>query len=284
MSDDEHIIEALGRSKIVVKSGKVIEVGPAMIKECPLAKRFSKPVIEMTTESVRANIENRINVFGMCTKDRSLESTDDFVIFGASELISAAIASGMVDSAVLACDGAGTVIATTPEAVQGIGGKMSGLVKTTPIPEVVCRIEYSSGKVLDPKKGTIDQVKGTELAYKMGFKKVAVTVAQPEPAQMIRKAYPDALIFGVHMTGISKEDAERLVAVADIVSGCASLWIREIAGNAALLQAGSAIPVYALTKKGKELIAIKIISTNQKLLIKSEKLPYSEGKSPQPLV
>lgn len=284
MPRDEHVIEALGRSRIVVVSGIVEEVGPAMIKECPLAKRFAQPVIEMTPESVRLNIENRIRAFGMCTKERSIASNEDFVIFGASELISEALSGGMLDSAVLACDGAGTVVVTKPQTAQGIGGKMSGLMKTSPIPEVIERIESAGAKVLDPLDATINQVKGTALAYRLGFTKVAVTVAQPEPAEEIRKVYPEALIFGVHLTGISKEDAERLVAVADIVSGCASKWIREVAGKAALMQAGSAIPVFALTKRGKALLALKILATSQKLLVKTEKLPYLDGKCPQPLI
>ena len=41
--DDEHIIEAIGRSRIVIKNGKVVEVGEALISDCPLAKRFALP-------------------------------------------------------------------------------------------------------------------------------------------------------------------------------------------------------------------------------------------------
>jgi hypothetical protein len=33
---DEHIIEAMGKSKIVIRNGKVVEVGDSKIDYCPL--------------------------------------------------------------------------------------------------------------------------------------------------------------------------------------------------------------------------------------------------------
>ena len=39
---DEHIIEAIGKSRILIRDGKIIEVGSAMIATCPLAERFAK--------------------------------------------------------------------------------------------------------------------------------------------------------------------------------------------------------------------------------------------------
>jgi hypothetical protein len=69
-----------------------------------------------------------------------------------------------------------------------------------------------------------------------------------------------------------------------LVAGCASRRIREVAGKAALLQAGSFIPVFALTRQGKDLISEKVKETQQRLLVKVEKLPYSGEKYPDPLV
>jgi hypothetical protein len=122
------------------------------------------------------------------------------------------------------------------------------------------------------------------MAYKLGFKKVAATITKPEDAEKIRSQYPETLIFGVHLTGVSKKEAERLIAVCDLVAGCASKWIRETAGKVALLQAGSSVPVFALTRKGKDLISEKVKETQHRLLIKVEKLPYSSEKCPNPLV
>ena len=67
--EDEHIIEAIGRSRIVIRDGRVVEVGEAEIKDCPLAKRFAYPIPDIRKESVKANIEHRIRAFGMCTPE-----------------------------------------------------------------------------------------------------------------------------------------------------------------------------------------------------------------------
>ena len=40
---DEHVIEALGRAKITIKDGKVVDVGEPMIEYCPL---FHKMISE----------------------------------------------------------------------------------------------------------------------------------------------------------------------------------------------------------------------------------------------
>ncbi|NYT17604.1 MAG: DUF2099 family protein, partial [Methanomicrobiales archaeon] len=60
---DTHVIEAIGRCRIVVKNGEVVEVGPPLIRECPLARRFARPVHPITREAVRENIEHRIRSF-----------------------------------------------------------------------------------------------------------------------------------------------------------------------------------------------------------------------------
>ncbi|MBM5805440.1 MAG: DUF2099 family protein [Candidatus Verstraetearchaeota archaeon] len=283
--DDVHIVEALGKTRVVIRSGTVVEVGQPLIKECPLAKRFNQPVLVICPETVKANIEYRISSFGMCTKDRAvILEEEDFVLFGASELISCGMRKGLLDCAVVVCDGAGTMIATTPKLVQGTGGRMSGLVKTAPIPEVIRRITANGGKVLDPSRATIDQVKGVAMARELGFKRIAATVTEPRDAEAIRSQYPDTLIFGVHLTGVSKKDAERLVTVCDLVTGCASKWVREVAGKVALLQAGSSVPIFVLTRRGKDLVSEKVKETPLRLLIKVERLPYSSDKCPDPLV
>jgi putative methanogenesis marker protein 8 len=125
-----HVMEAIGRCRVIVRDGKVIEVGVPMVKSCPLARRFGLPVDPITPERVRENIEHRIRSFGLCTPERQVIMGGEFVGFGASELLSFALAQGILDCAVIAGDGAGTVLASTPGLVQGIGGRMSGLVRT----------------------------------------------------------------------------------------------------------------------------------------------------------
>jgi putative methanogenesis marker protein 8 len=281
---DEHVIEAIGKCRIVIRNGKVISVGNPKILRCPLAERFAKPVHEITPGSVKENWENRIRTFGMCTNAREVLGKGEFVGFGASELLSAGLRSGFVDSAVIACDGAGTVIVSSPELVQGIGGRMSGLVKTSPLPGVIEKIEQERGIVLDPRTARIDQVAGTVLAYAKGFSRVAVTIALPSDATRIRLTCPEAFIIAVHTTGLLKEEAEELADTADLITACASKWVREIAGSRALLQAGTAIPVFAMTKRGKALILDKLKESDEQVFVKGSKLPFAGDSQPAPLV
>src|SRR5512136_258061 len=279
---DSHIIEAVGRSRIVIRDGKVTEVSESRIRECPLAKRFAYPVGEISPGEVKANIEHRMGSFGMCRPDRKVCGRVDFVGFGASELISAGILSGFLDAAVLACDGAGTVVVWNPELVQGVGGRMSGLVQTSPFQEAMDRIEAQGGMILDKGTARIDQAAGVALAIQSGRPRVAVTVALAEDAVRIRECHPDALIIGVHLTATSQEDAERLVSVADIVTGCASRWIWELGGARATLQAGTAVPVFALTPRGKKLILLKIERMDRPVLVSGGKLPVYGPETPRP--
>ena len=281
---DEHVIEAIGRCRVVIRNGEVVEVGEPQITDCPLAKRFAVPVEEFSKEAIKANIEHRIKSFGMCTPRRDVLATEDFVGFGASELLSSGMRAGMIDAAVLASDGAGTVVVTTPEMIQGIGGRMSGLVTTTPIKEVIDRIESHGGFVLDHRTAKLDQPAGADLAVKKGYTKIAVTVAGPDAAEIIRRNHPNALIFVVHTSGLTEDEACRLSAVVDLVTGCASKTVRQIMGPKALLQAGASIPIYAMTKRGKQLIAHRIVESKATFFLKSSRLPVIGDQEPRPLV
>ncbi len=281
---DEHILEAIGRCRVIIRNGEVIEVGDAQITSCPLTKKFAHPISKLDKESVKANIEHRIKAWGMCTPRREVTDTREFVGFGASELLSFGLSAGMVDAVVLACDGAGTVIVTKPALVQGIGGRMSGLVKTVPYKEVIQRIEANGGVVIDKAHAGLDQTAGVAKAYAMGYKNVAVTVAIPAEAEMIRSLYPDVMIFGVHVTGLDHDEAETLVTASDLVTSCASRTLREVAGKKALLQAGVAVPIFAITRKAKDLIIEKIRLSNDQVLFKTTKLPSLSDQQPEPLV
>lgn len=281
---DEHILEAIGRCRVVIRNGEVIEVGEARITSCPLTKKFAHPLSVLDKESVKANIEHRIKAWGMCTPRREVSDTREFVGFGASELLSFGLSASLLDAVVLSCDGAGTVIVTKPALVQGIGGRMSGLVRTVPYGDVIRRIEENGGIVIDKAHAGLDQTAGVAKAYEMGYKKVAVTVAIPAEAKKIRDRYPDAIIFGVHVTGLNREEAEMLVSAADLVTSCASGTIREVAGKKALLQAGVAVPIFATTKKGKDLIIEKIRQSSEQVLFKTTRLPALSEQQPEPLI
>jgi putative methanogenesis marker protein 8 len=281
---DEHVIEAVGRCRMVIRNGVVEEVGEPLITECPLAKRFAVPVERITRESARANIAGRIQSFGMCREDREVLARADFVGFGASELICGGIRAGTLDAAILACDGAGSIIVSTPELVQGTGGRMSGLVCTTPIQDVIRRLAEAGGIVVDPDHASIDPVTAIPLAHHHGFRHLAVTVATAETAVAVKKADPGALVIAVHTTGLSDEDVRVLVKNADIITSCASRAVREIAGPVALLQAGSGVPVFAMTRAGKQLILTKCAEISTPLYLAGAHLPVASEREPRPLV
>jgi putative methanogenesis marker protein 8 len=281
---DEHIVEAVGKCRIVIRDGRVVDISAPIISDCPLAKKFAVPVTEITTTAVKKNIEHRIRTFGMCTPQRDVLEETDFVGFGASELLSSAIRTGMLDAVVLACDGAGTVVATTSPMAQGIGGRMSGLVRTSPFLEVIRRIEKNHGIVLDPVHAGIDQPAGVALATERGLCRIAVTVAGPDDAEKIRAFYPDVVIFAVHTSGLTAPEAERLVSVCDIVTACASAPLRAAAAKVALVQAGTAIPVFGLTDKGKAIIINKLQDSTGPILVKFSKLPVLSENHPRPLI
>jgi putative methanogenesis marker protein 8 len=283
-TSDEHVIEAIGKCRIVIRNGVVVEVGPPLVSECPLARRFAKPVDPITSDAVQENISHRIRAFGMCTDRRKVLMSGDFVGFGASEVISYGLSAGVFDAAVIACDGAGTVIATRPDLVQGIGGRMSGLVKTVPLHGVIAAIEQNGGIVPFKETADMDQLRGVQVAFASGYSRVAVTIAVPEDAVSLRKMFPDAFIIAVHTTGITPEEALVLADHADIVTSCASRAVREVAGKKALLQAGSSIPVFAMTQKAKDLILEKVKNTDGQFLVTGAALPSGSDFGPKQLV
>lgn len=284
MSSDEHIMETTGRARVVIRDGRVVDVGKPMLSFCPLAQKFSSPVVSMKEDEIRACVEERIRSYGMFTKDREVLSDDDFVLFGASEILGSALKSGLIDCAVIACDGAGTVVARNPRLVQGIGGRMSGLVKTCPYPEVIGRIERNGGYVVFPDEASINQYGGVRAAYETGLEKIAVTIADPGEAVSIRKDFPDAVIIAVHSTGISAHDAEILSDNCDIVYRCASRSVGEIAEDKALAQFGRSVPVFAFTQRGKELVFEKLKNTEKQILVTASRLPYEGEHGPSPLL
>ncbi len=280
-----NIMELLGRSRIKVEGEKVTEAGQPIIKWCPLFDKI-RGIKEVTAESAAANMEFRIKNHGMFSPRRRLKM-DTFVGFGASESMMTGLRSGIIDAAVTVCDGAGTVITANPDLVQGMGGYISGLVESDSIPEVIEGIRQTEGHVLSPQDAKIDQIKGAAYAAAAGYKRFAVTVADAADAEKLRELEKTAgvriMIIGVHLTGITSEEASRLLAAADIVTACASKHIREQARP--LVQVGTAVPLFGLTGWGKELLVERAKQVEQPLLINTMPLPVlPEEKQPRPLV
>jgi len=252
---DRHVMEALGKARVVIENGKVIEVGEPEVKYCPLFHK-TRGIEEITPEIIRKNMEFRIQDFGMCTPARRLRMRD-FLSFGISELVGMALSRGTLDAAVLVCEGAGTVVVSDPELAQGIGGRVSGIMETSPIDAIIEAI--GRDRVLDPATAAIDQVRGAELAYSLGFRRVAVTVARAEDAVAVRRRYGQKVaILAVHTSGTSAEDSEALFDVCDLITACASRCVRDTARRRALMQVGNKVPVYAASLWGEALLKARV--------------------------
>jgi len=279
-----HIMELVGKTRVVVKDGKVIEVGEPEVEWCPIFAKLRR-VERITPEIVKKNMEFRISDFGMFTDKRKLE-LEDFVGFGASEIMMTGLSRGLLDTTVTACEGAGTIIASNPTLVQGIGGRMSGLVETEPIEGIINGITERGGIVLDPSTAKMDPVAGVKKAAELGNKKIAVTAAFAETAKELRKVESelglDLIVIGVHVTGLSKEDTQALLENADITTSCASKYMRELVKP--LAQVGTAVPLFALTQKGKELVIERAKDITSPILINTMSLPtLPENKQPREL-
>ena len=280
-----HIMELLGKTRVVIKDGKVVEVEEPEVEWCPLFAKL-RGVQDITSEEVKKNMESRISDLGMFTEKRQLLELDTYVAFGASEIMMSGLRSGFIETTVTACDGAGTVIASNPALVQGIGGRMSGLIETEPIESTINGIQELGGTVLDPSTAAIDPAGGVRRAAELGYKKIAVTVADSKTAKNLRKLETelglDLIVIAVHVTGVSREEAQGLLENSDIVISCASKYIRELAKP--LVQVAAAIPLFALTQKGKELVIERAKDIKSPILINTTNLPVvPEHKQPREL-
>ncbi len=273
----KHIMECLGMSKVTIEDGKVVEVTEPIVKHCPLFEKY-RGIKELNEDTIRENIEFRIETFGMCCERRET-TMKDFLSFGISETLSTALGDGEIDAVVLAADGCGTAVITDPEMVQGLGGRISGIRETEPIPTVVDAIGREN--ILDPETTPIDMVAGAEKAFSMGHRRIGVTTASVKDAETIRERYGDnAIIALVHTTCISEEDSRRAFEVCDIITACASKHLREVAKSTpGTLIAGNSVPVYGVTDNGKRLV--------QRRLEIAGKEPWEPGQPenpPSPLV
>lgn len=281
MTKDRHVLEALGRTRVVVENGVVVEVGRPLVRYCRLWEKI-RGLKELNERVVKENIEFRIKDFGMCTGERTLEM-GTFVGFGASETFMTGLRSGLLDCTVTVCEGAGTVVTANPALVQGIGGRLSGVCETSPIPALIQKLQGRGGIVLDPPR--IDQAAGLRLALDRGYRHVGVTVSSVSAARACRSISEEAVIFGVHLTGISRTHAESLCAIADLVTACASPHIRDLARGRAQVQAGTAVPIFALTQRGKQLLLERAKEVAEPLLVNTMQLPVLPNeKQPKPLV
>ena len=275
----KHVIEALGLSKITVENGKVVDVTQPEVDYCPLFHKY-QGIEKLTKEAIAKNIQFRIDDFGMCTANRQLRMKD-FLSFGISEILSTLLGECEIDCAIMVCEGCGTVIITESEMAQGVGGRVSGLVETSPIPELFD--EIGKDNIVNAETAKIDQVEGIRLAIKKGYKNIAVTVALASDIDAIDKLKeenPDVniYVFVVHTSKRSPEEARKLFDGCDVATGCASKNMRKIGQEESLKTVGQSIPIFSKTEAGKKFIEMRLDK------IGGEKPKKDNPKIPNPLI
>ncbi len=273
----KHEIYCCGSRVSISEKGVKVLTAPT-VEYCPLHEELYGTK-KISKEAVRRSVEAKIDKSGFCCKKRAFDS-EPVVAYGASEMMRVWLQKGLIDCAVVVCEGAGTVVTANGELVQAIGARLTGIIKTSPVQEIIGHVEQNGGLVLDKQTARIDQVAGAKKAAALGFKRVAVSVAgfQASVISELRnfetKAKKNFVIFSVCNTCVTNADL-RHVAKVDIACASASIILRTRIGTKSLLQLGVTIPVYALTEKGKKLMLAYLAEFNHKLVVfRTSKLPY----------
>jgi putative methanogenesis marker protein 8 len=271
-----HVVMCCG-ARVEVVGTEVRVLDEPLTKRCPL-QATAYGYEEIDRDVVKRKMEMKIGGLGFASKERAF-ITKHQVPYGASEMIMSCLEEGVFDCAVTVCEGTGTVLASTPELVQAIGAFLSGIVETTPVPEIIEKLKKGGGVVLDESTATIDQVKGVKLAAKRGCRRIAVTVAGfrsweiPRIRELEEKLKVDVTIFTVCTTRSEPKDVQNLL-LSDLVWACNSKVVREMVAPKAVFQLGVAIPVFALTDKGKRTIFTHLMKMKEPLVAFRTKLPY----------
>lgn len=280
--NDKHVIEALGKTEVVIENGKITYIGEPVVDYCSIFDNGQHNG-DLTKEFIKSNINKRIEEFGMCTPQRSFD-VEDTMSFGTSETLKTNMINGNVDCVVGACEGVGTLLIDDADLVQGVGGRVSALISTTPIDEVIDNVGRDN--VLNPETAELNPLKGLEMAIERGYKNIAITII---PTEMVRdlRQYPkpenvNIFIFVAHTTNVSQKEAEMLFDYADVISGCSSINIRETAEERKPYYAGKKVPLYAVTENGRKLLNERLEYIGYELCEKM--YPQDFTQSPKPLI
>lgn len=273
-----HITRMFGSYIIIQRINgelKAVKATPVPIKYCPLMVKLLKEIDEVRSEMLIEAIKNSetetqnkmmcelINEVvikgGYFDTSRPLNSCEANVLFGASETISSAFKSKILDAAVIVSNNLGTIITTNESNTQGAVKRMTGLFYTSPNEDIVRTALKAQIIPVFPYTARIDQIEGVKVAIKRGYKKIAVTFAASDNAlleQIKELENEDITIykFGLCSTGIDEKTAQIMRDNADIVWSCASKYVNDYIEPNAIAQVGIKIPVHIMTKKGWELV------------------------------
>jgi len=282
----EHEFYCCG-ARVLIKDGEVKVLTEPKISYCPLHEAIYGTKT-LDREAVERTAEIKIKNLGFCCEDRVFDESS-VVPYGSSEIISVCMKRGLLDCAVTVCDGAGTVIADDAGLVQAIGARLTGIVRTSPIRGTIEYIKAEGGCVLDEESARIDQAEGVVKAAELGRQRIAVTVAsfRSDSIEAIRRFEKErgvrVAIFSVCNTCAEKDDVDRILRGADVACASASRLIRERVGSSAVLQLGLTIPIFALTRLGKELLLSYLIEFDESIVaFRTRSMPYVvEGRGPK---
>lgn len=273
-----HITRMFG-SYILLKNenGKLtaIKATPIPIKYCPLMVKLLKEVGGELAERLLNSLNvsdskkqselmceliNQIVIkTGYFDTNRPLNSCEANVLFGASEMISSAFKSGLLDASVIVSNNLGTIITTNESNTQGAVKRMTGLFYTSPSNQIMNTAEKTGIIPVFPYTGEINQIEGIKHAINHGFKKIAVTFAAQdneylEKLNVLENEEIKIYKFGLCSTGINEKTAIVMLKNADIIWSCASKYVKQYIEPHSIAQVGIKIPVHIMTKKGWELV------------------------------
>lgn len=279
-----HVTRMFGSYILLVKDKgdlRGIYATPIPIKYCPLMIKllsevggaYATKLIESLSDGDTKKQQNAmcelINEVvikgGYFDTNRPLNSCEANVAFGASETMSSAFKSGLIDAAVIVSNNLGTIITTNEFNTQGAVKRMTGLFHTSPNEKIIDEALRSDIIPVYPHTGIIDQLDGVKKAISMGYKNIAVSVAafdnylHKELAELEKKHGVKIYKFGLCTTGIDYNTAINMRDYADVIWSCASKYVLEEIEPNAIAQVGVKIPVYVMTKQGFDIIRNHLI-------------------------
>lgn len=254
---------------------QAVKATPIPIRYCPLMFRLLEEVggeaakelldhlsqaKEDGQEELMCRLVNEVVLAGgYFDQNRPLNSCEANVLFGASEIMSSAFFSCLLEGAVIVSNNLGTIITTDQANTQGSVKRMTGLFYTSPS-EVLVQTALKAGIIpVFPYTAQIDQLEGVKKAISLGMKNIAVSVASKENVllediQALENENVCIYRFGLCTTGIDEETAKIMAKHADIVWSCASKQVMEHIEPNAIAQVGMKIPVHIMTQKGWYLV------------------------------
>lgn len=288
-----HVTRMFGSYILLVNvngSLRAVYATPIPIKYCPLMIKLLKEVggdyalklidsLDNKDTSVQRSamcelINEVVIKCGYFDTNRPLNSCEANVSFGASETMSSAFRSGLIDASVIVSNNLGTIITTNEFNTQGAVKRMTGLFHTSPNESIVSTAKNEGIIPVFPHTGIIDQLEGVKKAISLGYKNIAVSVASfdnylHKEIASLEKAYGVKIYkFGLCSTGIDYDTAIMMRDYADVIWSCASKYVVEEIEPNSIAQVGVKIPVYVMTEQGFDIIRNHLLMTYQDEKIK----------------